>query len=184
MILKQSFFVFFILLLCTSCGKGDKLDLEPPINIEDCQIEEYYARMLINGECWTSTSSVYKINQGIGIYDIRLENIGNLTEGLYFLTDVANNLGRMIFFTGDRNSFVAFAVTEGLDAAVVGFEAKYSIDTESNWIIIDSISLDSTIISGRFEAILYRNGEGNQAIYPSPEKLVITDGQFRVKRKE
>jgi len=181
MILKQSFFVLLILLLYISCGEEDNVDLELPMNIEDCEIEEFHARMLINGECWTSTISFFDTTNGV--FDLRFGNISSLTEELTIRFDKKYGTNT-VFLTGGADSYIIFGVLEGFDALVVLFEPKYLADKEANWIEIDSINSDSSTISGRFETILYRNGEGNQAIYPSSEKLVITNGQFRVKRKE
>lgn len=170
----------FLLIQFLSCSE----DTEPIENIdkiEDCQVDDFYARMLINGECWSSDIDFFRIDDNSIFFGFI--NDGSIDEKLLFMLP---SLKIEIFeFTGMGNNVLTLSIVEGGDALVTYFEPRYLTEKDLNWIELEDINADTTIISGKFEAVLYRNmPQGNQSIYPSPEKLVITDGQFRVQRRK
>jgi hypothetical protein len=174
------FIVFIGFTLFFSCSE-DSEPIENIDHIEDCQVDDFYARMLINGECWISDIDYFRIDENS--ISIQFINDGALDENVLMV--IPNVEISTIQFTGDRENSIYFSIIEGGDALVTSFEPRYSTEKELNWIQLEHINSDTTIISGRFEAVLYRNmPQNNQSIYPSPEKLVISDGQFKVQRRE
>lgn len=150
-------------------------------NIEDCKIEEFYARMLINGECWVSSFEFFVIENGI--ISLRMRKEEKFEEEFLIKIPIDLGLGDRFILAGDDNLRINMDVTEGIDAIVARFEPKYNLEKEENWIIVENINADSTIISGKFETILYSDSpQGSQSIYDRPDKLVITNGEFLVKK--
>lgn len=175
--------IFLILLICVSCNKENNVEPIQSDNIEGCTIEEFYARMLINGECWTSSFEFFVIENSI--IRIRMRKEEKFEEEFLFKIPIDLKLGSRSVLTGSEYLSSKLIVSEGIDAIVARFEPRYDLEKEENWIIVDSIDVDSTIISGKFETILYSDSSlGSQSIYDRPDKLVITDGQFRIKRIE
>ncbi len=177
--LRYIIFILFLSLLSTSCTKENE-PIQPTDTIKDCLVDEFYARMLINGKCWTSTFAYFGIQDSIP--HIWMETDVNYEEN-FLLRFNDLRLNHKSNFKGDRNSKIYLFVTAGYDAHLTSYEPRYSSGKELNWVLIDSINSDSTIIKGKFEAVLYReNAPGIESVYPRPEKLVITDGQFKVER--
>ncbi len=172
--------VVLAVMLYASCS-GDEDPVEDIDRIEDCQVDEFYARMLINGKCWTTTSSFFRNNDSS--VSIRFNGRGNVAEN--FLLSLSELSLRMSELNNISKDELTLFIVEGGDGLVTYFEPRYATEKGLNRVEIESINSDTTVISGKFEAVLYRNmPEGNQEIYPSPERLEITDGQFRVQRRE
>ena len=182
--INQIYLVILMLLIYSSCGEENNVEPVPSDNIEDCEIEEFYARMLINGECWSSGFEYFMIETSV--IDLRIRKEDKFEEELNFRIPLSEiQLNDSTMFKGTNESSCNLFVTEGKDALVARFEPKYNLEKEGNWIMVENINADSTIISGKFEAILYSDSpQGSQSIYDRPDKLVITDGQFRIKRIE
>lgn len=182
---NQVFITFLILLMISSCGEKNSIESEMD-NIEDCKIEEeFYTRMLINGECWTSSFEYFYFAIENNVIVIRMRKEEKFEEHFSIIIPINLVIGDRVVLTGNKNLKIDMSVTEGIDALVVRYDPRYNLDEEENWVIIDRIDADSTIISGKFETILYSDiPQGSQSIYGRPDKLIITDGEFRVKRTE
>lgn len=109
-----------------SCDKNDKAEPVPQGNIEDCEIEEFYARMLINGVCWTSTFEYFVIEDST--LAIRLRKEEKFEEEFSLRLPLARvHLNDLVFFEGTRTSFFNLWIAEGIDAIVTSFAPKYHL---------------------------------------------------------
>jgi len=180
--MRLKYIIKFLLLslLIASCTKENE-PIQPTDTIEDCLVDEFYARMLINGKCWTSNFAYFIIQDSILNVGMRKDVI--FYEEEFALRFDSLKLNHKFTLKGDRNSQVSFSVSRSFDTLLTYYEPRYSSEKELNWFLIDSINSDSTVIKGKFEAVLYREySPVIDSIYPRPEKLVITNGQFKVER--
>jgi len=179
--MKSSYFIgYIIILLFISCNKNTE-PIEQHDNIEDCVlVGDFYARMLINGKCFVTDSNYFRILDNTVM--LEMIKIGQYYEELTINMPVNYKIGETYYFYSSPDFSFNFYVTSPPDANISSFFPDKLFNND-DWFIINSINNDSTIIEGNFKLTLYKdNPQGNQTIYPN--KMVITDGQFRAKKFE
>ena len=131
--LKYIVTIFLLSLLITSCNQENE-PIQPDDNIEDCLVDEFYARMLINGKCWTSSFAYFGIQDSV--IGIRMRKENKFEEEFSFRINTRQfNLNTAYYPIGNRNSSFYLFITEGIDALVTYFEPRYSIEKDLNWVI-------------------------------------------------
>jgi len=182
--MKKYILCFLLGALLFSCSDKDPI-IEPRNidKIEDCVVEAFYCKMLVNGECWVSQENRFHSNEAN--IDFSIHTIQELHEFLFFTIplDLPENIQKQFHpRSSDRSlSRPLFTYSEG-DGAVITYSINDDIPSERNFFVLTSISPDKRVYEGNFQCVLNKDFETE--IFDAPAELVITDGQFRVELSE
>lgn len=179
-----SFLLIFILLGCNKNIEPEPKPEMPPDKIEDCSFGTFYLNMILNGKCWEGED--IKFYKEIESFLVVAELKNKFDEAFIFNFPLNTLIGESHFFfpwvfnSKDSIATPNFFFNEG-DGTLISYDIPQIDTTGTNYFIIDNMNQDSTLMEGRFECTLIRDGETNA--FDAPDSLVITDGMFRLERE-
>ena len=183
-----------ILLLSFSCKKDGIIVQTPPENELDCALtnctssQEFYGNSLLNGECWISDYAVIAPSSNFALSVILGKAATNgISENLRFVinnkTDFSDTiwLGWVDFVNltpGIGHS--AYSYSEG-DSSAGKFDFAPGLPvTKEDFLVIDFINEDTSIVEGRFQLRFSRRNV-NSFVTHAPDSMQFQCGKFRAK---
>ncbi len=182
-------YLFFLVLAIASlnCNKNTEEETVPQElpqdNIEDCEVDEFYARFLLNGTCWVTDFERVDIRDQY--LNIEFQKRAAISENLIFRLPVEKlDFNRNKIYSIDEvgtwseNVIALYTFTEGGDGLIIGYSPALQTSSTNDYFEITQINADTTIIEGKFQCTLF---PGNTTtIFDAPDSLKITEGQFKI----
>jgi hypothetical protein len=171
---KTILLLLSLIILFLSCEKEKPIAEEPEmIPLSSCGPLEYYHSMFVfNNECWGDNEP----HNG-------LLNKNSFFQSVIFESEYKNYnsifaIGENQNFSDNKRFIVFFSIIEGGDGLLSTYIQTFHIDSTGS--ILLKFNQDSTELQGKIKDLTLTGG-ANKHLPNIPDKVVISEGSFRVR---
>jgi hypothetical protein len=168
--------------------KEDTTKIFIPDTISQCKHDSFFVKAIVNDRCWVGLYNAIGKRNGNYLFTGQRNEVHPYLE-ISISAGEEIKLGKKLKLQS-RTDFKLELLDEAkiyyfyssTDFLIATYNTNSKVDTLLNYVVIDAINQDSSIIEGRFEAILPQVMY-SVSMYNLPDTIKIKNGSFRLKRK-